>query len=1071
MRNKKQELIKNSYSIILIFTLLGILGWVLIPEISLQPKPSPKSRVFNISYTYHGKSAEVIEHSVSRPLEGAISQIKGVKQINSSNKRNSGSIQVWVKKHIKPESFRIELGSTIRQVYNQLPKEVDYPSINYKKGDEDFSKEAILIYTLNGNDTPGILSSYLENEILPQFNKIDGLGKIKTYGNKENEYLFDYNTKQLEVLEINQTDLKRAISNAFTDLDLGLSYESSKLNSRSLIRVKLSNSQNTILDNWRNTGVKTVDHKHIRLGELCRLSFKEIPAKQYFRVNGKSNLYINIYPEKGVNHIQLAKETRKLAQELQNQMPPSYRLALLNDNTLQLSGELNQIGIRSLLTVLILLLFVLLVSRSLKYMLLVCTGLIINLGICIIVYYFLGIEMQIYSLAAMTVSLGLLLDNIIIMMDHIRHFRNKNAFISILAASLTTIAALSIVLFLPEEQRMDLYDFALVLIINIGVSVISALFLIPALMEQFPLKKAKVNSRFNYKRKVIYFNSLYFKLILFTKRFRKTCFLIAVWIIGFPTFLMPIQMKDNTFYGHLYNQSFGSNYYQNEIREDIDAVLGGCMRLFYYYVFDNERTYQVKEDKKLHIICKQAAGSNIEQLNNIFLQMESIIGQYSCVKKYITQIHSKAYGQITISFKEGSKNISTAHHLRMALIIKAINSLGMSWNIYGIGKAYTDDGFFYIPQGYSDHHLLIKGYDLQKLDELAQSTINELKKNPRVKDIQFKGSNNFREEHNNKVFTLSKSDQLLETYHIHPYLFLQDLRKYDHSLQTILSKSINGQNISFRLRDKNMLDKDLWSINHRTLSKERPIVLNRLAQIQSDQKSEIIQKQDQAYIRKIELSYAGNYSLGRKWCKDIIDQQNAIFPIGFKVDFTENSLAKYFFGSPTRKPYELILIVVVLIFIICAVLFESLLQPLAIISMIPLSFCGIFLSFYSFNIGFGQGGYASFLLICGIVVNTSIYILNEYSRLQSGKNKCNLHPIKTYIMAFNHKITPILLTILSTIFGMLPFILVGQKGDFWYSLAVGTIGGLIFSLPITFLFLPLFTKMEKQYPTPKQYEK
>ena len=78
----------------------------------------------------------------------------------------------------------------------------------------------------------------------------------------------------------------------------------------------------------------------------------------------------------------------------------------------------------------------------------------------------------------------------------------------------------------------------------------------------------------------------------------------------------------------------------------------------------------------------------------------------------------------------------------------------------------------------------------------------------------------------------------------------------------------------------------------------------------------------------------------------------------------------------------LLLVVIAIIFFTTSILFNSLKQPLAIIFIIPVSYIGVFLTFYWFKLNFDQGGFASFVLLCGITVNTSIYILNEYNAIR-----------------------------------------------------------------------------------------
>jgi multidrug efflux pump subunit AcrB len=126
--------------------------------------------------------------------------------------------------------------------------------------------------------------------------------------------------------------------------------------------------------------------------------------------------------------------------------------------------------------------------------------------------------------------------------------------------------------------------------------------------------------------------------------------------------------------------------------------------------------------------------------------------------------------------------------------------------------------------------------------------------------------------------------------------------------------------------------------------------------------------------------------------------------------------------------------------------------------MIPISFIGVFLTFFLSGFNFDQGGFASFILLSGIVVNAGLYIINDYNHFRKeGKNRSML---TTYIKAYNHKVVPAFLTIVSTIIGLIPFVWGGQNDAFWFSFAVGTIGGLLFSFIAIVIYLPLFIKMK-----------
>jgi multidrug efflux pump subunit AcrB len=185
--------------------------------------------------------------------------------------------------------------------------------------------------------------------------------------------------------------------------------------------------------------------------------------------------------------------------------------------------------------------------------------------------------------------------------------------------------------------------------------------------------------------------------------------------------------------------------------------------------------------------------------------------------------------------------------------------------------------------------------------------------------------------------------------------------------------------------------------------------------------------------------------------KDNIKAFSKLLPLGYTVENQNNSWS---WGRSNSKQYLLLLLIFVIIYFTCSILFNSFKQPLWVIFVIPISFIGIFLTFYLFKLKFDQGGFASFILLCGLSVNANIYILNEYNNIR--KRPESISPLQAYIEAWNAKIRPIFLTVISTILGFIPFMIGQYKEPFWFPLAAGTIGGLVASLLGLFCFLPLF---------------
>ena len=214
-----------------------------------------------------------------------------------------------------------------------------------------------------------------------------------------------------------------------------------------------------------------------------------------------------------------------------------------------------------------------------------------------------------------------------------------------------------------------------------------------------------------------------------------------------------------------------------------------------------------------------------------------------------------------------------------------------------------------------------------------------------------------------------------------------------------------------------------------------------------------IRKKNQSYEINVCYDFIGSHELSMSLKRNMTDYMNEeVLPVGFKAEFSGGG----WFERHKDRYAWLILLIIAVIYVMLAMSFESLKLPFAVILMIPVSFIGLFLAFGLSELTFDQGGFAAFVMLCGIVVNAGIYLVRTYQKT-AGPNR-----LRCYMKAFNHKVNPILLTILSTILGLLPFLSDGPEEVFWFDFAVGTISGLLFSMIAMYFYLPIFVLSRRE---------
>jgi len=391
--------------------------------------------------------------------------------------------------------------------------------------------------------------------------------------------------------------------------------------------------------------------------------------------------------------------------------------------------------------------------------------------------------------------------------------------------------------------------------------------------------------------------------------------------------------------------------------------------------------------------------------------------------------------------------------LKSNLISKALEMGGGSWGVFGLGDGFSND----VSESAGSYQAELYGYNYDELNVWAKKFKTKLLEFRRIKEVTINSEFSwYRDDYQEFDFNLDK--KLLAEAGISPnQLFGSIYNTMGKSIYTgeVLSK--NGQEQIF-LEAKQAKDYDIWNLIHNPVNiGEKVVKISKIAQIERGQSPQNIYKENQQYRLCVQYEYIGASEQGQKVLEEAVISFKKQLPMGYTIE--NKSGRNYNWGNDTGKQYSLLFLILVIIFFLTSILFNSLKQPFAILFVIPFSFIGIFLTFYLFKLNFDQGGFASFILLSGLTVNANIYIIDEFNRIIKQKGVTRL---RAYVKAWSYKMRPIMLTITSTVLGFSPFLIGSTKEAFWYPLAAGTIGGLLFSILGIILFLPVFLNVSKR---------
>lgn len=1051
------------FTLLLLLAVLMVIGCALIPRIDVADQPRPRQgKTLSVWYSWRGASAKVIEQNVTSRIEGLVSAVRGVERVKSESYFGSGRVTIELKKNADVSATKFEIASLLRQIRKQLPEGVSYPELSggevVNENQRKETTQVLLSYRVNSNLSDEQLKEYIERQVEPTLRQIDEVKRVEVTGGRSKYIVITYDPFILSSYGLSAGDIENGIKSFLGKSDVVGELQPKEKGEKRTLYLTTEKFGKPL----EEMPIGAVDGKTVYLGDLATYEYKDRLPGSYYRVNGLNTIYLNIHVDADVNKITLSRTLRKKIAEIEKGLRGGVYLTLTHDGAEEKESELNKLIWRSTLALFILLLFVWLVRRDWRYLLIMMLTLAANLALAVICYYVFDIRLHIYSLAGITVSLGMVIDAAVVMVDHYSYYYNRKAFLAILAALLTTIGSLIVVLWLPDFLQKDLYDFAWIIIINLSVALVVSWLFAPALIDQLGYH-SRQQGKVRHLRFARWWNRFYLRYIRFTQKRKWIYYILIILAFGIPFHALPTKWgesgdryygmpQDDTvsmpWYERAYNATFGSDFFQRDSKEPLSKVFGGTMRLFSESLSENTFSRNDEKEIRLNIRAQMPLGGTAAQLNEKVVILENFLAGFSEIERFETRVEGWG-ATVTVDFKEEYKHTSFPYLLENKVIGKVISIGGADWSTSGVSERGFSNS---LNLQYRSNRIEIAGYNYDRLYRIAEDMCDEMRKNNRVVDliIETPGHENQEDE----LYMRYDKERMV--------LYDFDLPAAHGKLREVLT----GRDID-RYRDTHFSsdmylksawqDKfDLWRLNNSFLKvgdKE-----NRVSDFMTIERREAkncIPRENQEYVLRVAFNILGSYTYTSRYIKRITEEFNQKMPVGYKC---RNTSFGYYQDKGTQ--YWLLGLIIIIIFFVCSILFESLRLPLAIISLIPVSFIGTFLTYWLSGVEFGTGGFASMVLLSGLTVNAGIYIVCEYRNQKASYP--SVTPLRTYIRAYNHKITAVFLTVLSTILGLVPFFIDGKDSPFWYSFAVGSTGGLLFSIVALVLVMPIFLNLSTQ---------
>ena len=999
----------SNFSVLLTATILLVVGLALTPLIDVGSKPRPRQgRDLWINYYWKGKAAKVVEQSITAPIEGLMVAVRGVEHVESESRYGKGWVKVTLKPNVNVSAVRFEIASLLRQIRGRLPDGVSTPILsggnlvnNTKQRDKTVH---LLSYTVNSPFTALQLQEYVKQYIAPILQRNEDVQRVEVSGGAGQYLEITYDPFLLQSCGFSVNDIEKGLKAFFGRNEI----VGDVLHNNTRITLRLAT------DSFRHPleqmPVKNENGYVTYMGNLVNYQYKNYEPLSYYRINGNETVSLNIYVDARANLTKLSRELRKQLNEMKPRIQKEVELELQRDSSEELQGEMNRLVGRSLMSLGILLLFVFLVRPGWRYMSIVAFTLVMCIALAIILYYAFNLRLHVFSIAGITVSLGLVIDSSIVMIDHYAYYQNRKAFFAILAALLTTIGSLVVIFFAPDVLRYDLYDFAWVVIINLTVALLVAIAFVPALVDSVRFKTARNAPKKSRKiRFAIRWSRIYSRYIVFPSQIRKW------WRVTLYVFLALLYFGGFSYSAYIFSKSINRASWPQE-----------------------------HDEMKLRIRAQMPVGGTAIQLNEKVRLLEEALLKEAAILRFETSINGGG-ANITVKFKPEMLGTTIPYEVENRVIGCVIGIGGADWSTYGVSQRGFSNS---LNLQHRSCRIELTGYNYDRLYRYAQDLSDLLHKKPRASDIIIETPGYENQE--NEYYVRYKWHQMHLLGIDPPMLYravnnLVESRNLGHwnkaHSQVILVSDCRNTH-------------DLWQLlNSHINVGGHNILLGEVMDIGRREAKNVIPRRNQEYVLRVAFNVHGSHNYTNNFMKEVTQQITEQLPVGFRC-----TRSKWNDRPTALEQYWLIALCVLITYWVMAILFESLLRPLVILlALLPMPLMTVFLTFHFTALPFGSGGLAATVLLCGLVVNAAIYLLYQYDLIRMSSH-CSL--VKAYVRAYNHKIVPIMLTVLSTVLGLIPFLWDGSENRFWYVFAIAAITGLIASVFAFVFILPWFMRMK-----------
>ncbi|WP_295935725.1 efflux RND transporter permease subunit [uncultured Alistipes sp.] len=976
----------------IIIVLFGVIGYT---YLGVREYPSVDNPIISVTCSYPGANADVIENQITEPLEQNINGIPGIRSLSSVSSQGQSRITVEFDLSVDLETAANDVRDKVSRAQRYLPRDCDPPTV--AKADADAMP--ILMVAIQSDKRSLLeLSEIADLTVKEQLQTINNVSGVSIWGEKRYSMRLWLDPAKMAGYSITPVDIKNALDRENIELPSGsIEGNTTELTIRTLGLMHTAQEFNDLV-------IREIDNRIIRMSDVGRAELGPQDTRSYMKMNGIPMVGVVVIPQPGANHIDIADAVYERMETMRKDLPDDIVTNYGFDNTRFIRASISEVKSTVYEAFILVIIIIFLFLRNWRVTLIPCIVIPVSLIGTFFLMYVAGFSINVLSMLAVVLSVGLVVDDAIVMTEniYIRIERGmspreagiegaKEIFFAVISTSITLIAVFLPIVFMEGMTGRLFREFSLVISGAVLISTFAALTVTPMLATKLLVRQDKKN--WFYTKTEPFFvgmNNLYSRTL--------AAFLRRKWIA------LPIVLGTIALIGWLWS-TIPAEMAPLEDRSSITISTRGSEGVTYEYMRDYT-----------------------EGINQL---VDSLIPEASAVTARV----SNGSGNVRVALVD----IDERERSQMEIAEQLSAAVRTRTEARAFVQQQTTFGG---RRGSMPVQYVLQTMSIERLQEILPEFMRQVYDSPvfQMADVDLK---------------FSKPEARIQINRDKANLLGIDTRTIAQTLQYGLSGQrmgyfyMNGKQYEILAeinRQQRNKPADLKSLYVRS-SKGEMVQLDNIIALEEN----VAPPQLYHYNRFLSATVSAGLAKGRTIGQGL-DEMDRIAKEVLSDDF-RTALAgdsKEFRGSSSSLVFAFVL-AIVLIYLILAAQFESFKDPFVIMLTVPLAIAGALIFMWGTGQTMNIFSQIGIIMLIGLVAKNGILIVefaNQKQETGTGKQEAILQ-------ASLQRLRPILMTSASTILGLLPLTFAtGEGANGRIAMGVAVVGGMLVSTLLTLYIVP-----------------